>query len=125
MDQAEQLKDWYVRYHKIFRKRYSRKQKDRFLKSLVADIKHTRSDMELNSFNLYEEDKRTYRNLYVGDIQKARTVICAYYDTPAVLLGSYNLFDTKNRKNDTTRSVIITSGILLLIGLIYTIYLAI
>lgn len=70
MEQDEQLEDWYVRYHSIFGKRYTRKRKDRFLESLSADIRQFRSDVELDTFKLNEKDIVEYKNLYVGDIKK-------------------------------------------------------
>lgn len=125
MNQEEQIKDWYFRYHTIFGKRYTKKQKDRFLKSLVADIRQTRKDLELYSFNLHENDKRVYRNLYVGDLKKAKKVICTYYDTPAALLGSYRLFDREKQRKKTTFSVVLTSIIWIMVGIFYTLYVGI
>lgn len=125
MSQEEQIKDWYFRYHTIFGKRYSRKQKDRFLDSLVADIRPFREDLELYSFNLYENDKHVYRNLYVGNLKTAKRVICTYYDTPAAFLGSYRFFDKESQKKKTTLSVLFTNLIWLVLGLLFTIYIAV
>lgn len=125
MSQEEQLKDWYFRYHTVFGKRYSRKQKDRFLDSLVADIRPFREDLELYSFNLFENDKHVYRNLYIGNIKTAKKVICTYYDTPAALLGSYRVFDKEGQKKKTTFSVMLTNIVWLLLGLLFTIYVAV
>lgn len=70
MNRQELLQDWYVRYRLIFNKRYTIKQKDRFLKSLSADILPFRKDIKLVTFKLNEKDKNEYRNLYVGNVKK-------------------------------------------------------
>lgn len=44
MDQQQLIKDWYIRYHSIFKNRYTEKRKDKFLQSLEADVKQFRSD---------------------------------------------------------------------------------
>lgn len=125
MSQKEQIKDWLLRYGALLKKRYTRKQKDRFLDSLTADLHPVREDIELTSFNRYEDDKQTYRNLYVGDLNKAKKVICTYYDTPAALLGSYSFFEIDSQKRKTTLSIIGTSVIWFIVGLLFTILIGI
>jgi len=120
MEQDEQLEDWYVRYHSIFGKRYTRKRKDRFLESLTADIRQFRSDVELDTFKLNEKDIVEYKNLYVGDIKKANTIICTYYDTPAVHLGPYQFFNVESRAKNTMLFILLSSVFYLLIGLFFT-----
>lgn len=120
MEQDEQLEDWYVRYHSIFGKRYTRKRKDRFLESLTADIRQFRTDVELDTFKLNEKDTVEYKNLYVGDIKKANTIICTYYDTPAIHLGPYQFFNVESRAKNTLLFIFLSSVLYLLIGLIFT-----
>ncbi|MER2002165.1 MAG: hypothetical protein ABS862_06035 [Carnobacterium inhibens] len=120
MEQDEQLTDWYVRYHSIFGKRYTRKRKDRFLESLSADIRQFRPDVELDPFKLNEKDIVEYKNLYVGDIKKANTIICTYYDTPAVHLGPYQFFNVENRKKNTMMFIFLSSALYLILGLLFT-----
>lgn len=120
MEQDEQLQDWYVRYHSIFGKRYTRKRKDRFLESLSADIRQFRTDVELDTFKLNEKDAVEYKNLYVGDIRKADTIICTYYDTPAVHLGPYQFFNVENRAKNTMLFIFISSALYIILGLLFT-----
>lgn len=120
MEQDEQLQDWYVRYHSIFGKRYTRKRKDRFLESLSADIRQFRTDVELDTFKLNEKDAVEYKNLYVGDIGKANTIICTYYDTPAVHLGPYQFFNVENRAKNTMLFIFISSALYIILGLLFT-----
>lgn len=124
MEGQEKLKDWYIRYHLIFGKRYTRKQKDRFLNSLSADMLPFRQDLKLDSFRLTEKDKNEYRNLYVGDPEKADTIICTYYDTPAARFSPYHFFDEEHRMKNTTKFILVTSMIYIVIGLLFTLLVA-
>lgn len=125
MNRDELLKDWYIRYHLILGKRYTRKQKSRFLQSVSADINQFRTDIELDSFKLDEQDKQEYRNLYIGDIKTADKVICTYYDTPAIQLDSYHFFDLVHRKRVTMKWIGLLSLLFILLGLVYTLYIGI
>lgn len=125
MNQQEKIKDWYVRYHLIFSKRYTRKQKDRFLNSLYADLSKFRGDIKLDTFKLSEKDKNEYRNLYVGDINRADKIICTYYDTPSVRFGPYHFFDTEHRIKRTTTFILFSSIIYIIMGLLFTLFVAI
>lgn len=121
MEQEEQLiTDWYVRYHTIMRKRYTKKQKDRFLESLAADIKPLRSDVKVDTFKLHEKDPVEYKNLYVGNIKTADTIICTYYDTPVAHLGPYRFFDVEHRKKNSVRFILFSSLAYIVFGLLFT-----
>lgn len=124
MNRQERLKDWYVRYHLIFGKRYTRKQKDRFLKSLSTDILQYRKDLKLDTFKLNKKSKQEYRNLYVGNVEKADTVVCSYYDTPACRFSPYNFFDVEHRMKSTTMFILISSILYILFGLVFTLIVA-
>lgn len=121
MDQEEQLiKDWYIRYYSIFRKRYTKKQKNRFLESLSADIQQFRTDVKLDTFKLIKQDSVEYKNLYVGDIKKADTIICTYYDTPVAHFGPYRFFDVEHRKKNSMNFILISSLAYILFGGLFT-----
>lgn len=120
MDREQQVKDWYIRYHSILGKRYTKKQKDWFLESLSADIQAMRSDLQLDAFRLHEKDKQEYRNLYVGDLEKADKIICTYYDTPAAHFGSYQFFNAERRKKGTLNFILLSSVLFILMGLLFT-----
>lgn len=125
MNRQELLQDWYVRYRLIFNKRYTIKQKDRFLKSLSADILPFRKDIKLDTFKLNEKDKNEYRNLYVGNVKKADTIFCTYYDTPAVRFSPYHFFDVENSKKSITKTILFSSILYLIVGLLFTLFVAI
>ncbi|WAA09116.1 hypothetical protein [Fervidibacillus albus] len=120
MNRQERLNDWYIRYHVIFGKRYSRKQKDRFLKSLTADILPYRQDINIDSFKINKKNKMEYRNLYIGDLNKANTVICTAYDTSSVRFSPYHFFDTKNEMRSAMVVILLTSLIYIAVGLLFT-----
>lgn len=122
MNKEDIKMDWFVRYHYLFGRRYTRKQKDRFLASLATDIKHFREDLHLDTFTLH---KREYRNFYVGDIKKAKTVVCTYYDTPAIHFSPYRFFNVEHRKKSTTQAIILLSTLFIVIGLLYTLLVAV
>lgn len=121
----ELLMDWYVRYNSILKKRYTRREKDRFLDSLVTDIKKIRSDVQVDAFKFFEKDTRVYRNVYAGDMKKARRIICTYYDTPAVHLVPYTFFDTKKKQKNATLWILASSLCYILAGLAVTWFIAI
>lgn len=125
MNREERLKDWYVRYHLIFGKRYTRKQKDRFLKSLSADIMEFRKDLQLDTFKVDKKARSDYRNLYVGNLEKADTIICTYYDTPAARFHPYYFFDMGHRKKSIMTFILLTSILYIIVGFVFTLVVAI
>ena len=125
MNEQELLKDWYFRYHIIYGKRYTRKQKDRFLDSLAADVRQIRNDFQVDTFKLNAKDRNEYRNLYVGNPQKADTIICTYYDTPIARFSPYHFFDLNDRKKKITNFILLTSILFIIVGLLFTIFVAI
>lgn len=124
MDQQELIKDWYIRYHSIFRSRYTNPRKDKFLQSLEADIKQFRGDIMLDHFKFYEKSAAEYRNLYVGNIKKAKVVFSTYYDTPSKHIEAYEFFNIEARKRNKTKLIVVSSLLYLLIGLAMTWFIA-
>lgn len=124
MDQQELIKDWYIRYHSIFKSRYTNARKSKFLQSLEADIKQFRDDVKLDHFKFYEKNAAEYRNLYVGNIKKAKVVFSTYYDTPSQHIEAYEFFNIEERKRKKTKLILLTSMIYLLIGLAVTWFIA-
>jgi len=122
MNREERRKDWFVRYHLFFGKRYTRKQKDRFLTGLSTDIMQFRKDLKIDTFKI---NKHEYRNLYVGDLKKADTVLCTYYDTPAARFSPYRFFDVDHRMKSTTTFILVTSILFIAFGLFFTLFVAI
>lgn len=113
----ERYNDWLARYSTFYKKRYSDKEKTKFIKALMADIVSIRKDVKVME---YDKDRYQGRSIYVGDIQKADTIICTYYDTPPSYFGSYVYFDTDNQKKKTTQCGLVGSILWFVFGLICT-----
>lgn len=124
MDQQQLIKDWYIRYHSIFKTRYTVKRKDKFLQSLEADVKQFRSDTKVDHFKFYEKSATEYRNLYIGNIKKAKVVFSTYYDTPSAHIDAYKFFDIESRKRNKTKLILVSSMLYLLVGLAITLFIA-
>lgn len=124
MDQQELIKDWYIRYHSIFKSRDTNAKKSKFLQSLEADIKQFRDDIKLDHFKFYEKNALDYRNLYVGNIKKAKVVFSTYYDTPSKHIEAYEFFNIEARKRKKTKLILLSSVLYLLIGLAITWFIA-
>lgn len=121
MENNEQFNDWLIRYDHLFKLRYTKKQKKKFLQSFLTDLTQLRKDVELRGD---KEDKNSYHAV-VGDLKKASYVIATYYDTPAVYQGSYHYFDTADQRKKTTRPLLFFSLLLLLAGLLFTYFISI
>ncbi|EGP4754586.1 TPA: hypothetical protein IZ356_001648 [Enterococcus faecium] len=113
MKKNEMFRDWEFRYRYIYRKRRTKKSKQRFLSALVSDIYSMRTDVTVIAY-----DTLAYRskNIYVGDIEKAEKVICTYYDTPVHALGSYFMFDWKDQRKKTIYSILLSFILLFSLG---------
>ena len=113
MKKNELFRDWEFRYRYIYRKRRTKKSKQRFLSALVSDIYSMRTDVTVTAY-----DTLAYRskNIYVGDIEKAEKVICTYYDTPVHALGSYFMFDWKDQRKKTIYSILLSFILLFSLG---------
>ncbi len=118
MQQNERLKDWLFRYQYIYRIRRTEKNKRRFLSALVSDISGMREDVQVIEYNRHK--KYASRNVYVGDIEKADQIICTYYDTPPKSFGPYVLFNRKEQGKQTTSLVLISSILMILLGIVGT-----
>lgn len=115
----EMYNDWLARYSYFYKKRYSDKEKKKFINALMADIMSMREDVQVLKYNT---DRYQGHSIYVGDIKKADTIICTYYDTPPSSFGSYVYFDMENQKKKTTQCVLIGSILWFILGLICTCY---
>lgn len=110
------LKDRLVRYSFMYRSRNSNKEKTRFLKALVADISQVRKDISVIEYS----NQNNTRNVYIGDIENADQIFCTYYDTPPTYLGDYIFFDRNKQQKQTTKAVLYTSIVWVLVGIIGT-----
>lgn len=121
MVNVEQFNDWVVRYNHLFKTRYTKKQKKKFLQSFLTDLTAIQDDVELRGD---KEDKDSY-HVVVGNLEKARYVLATYYDTPAVYHGDYKIFDTKNQRKKTMYPIAFFASFMLIIGIILTYYVSI
>lgn len=121
MIESEQFEDWRIRYDHVHRKRYTKGQKQRFLRSFTHDLMLIRKDISLRKD---KQDKNSF-HIVVGDLKKAKTVIATYYDTPAIYSGDYFFFDYDRQKNAITIPIIINSIIMLLAGILLTYFFSI
>lgn len=112
------LKDRIARYSFMYRSRNSNKEKTRFLKALVADISQVRKDISVIEYS--NQKKYSTRNVYIGDIENADQIFCTYYDTPPTHLGDYIFFDRGKQQKQTTKAVLYTSIMWVLVGIIGT-----
>lgn len=121
MVNKEQFNDWIVRYNHLFKSRYTKKQKKKFLQSFLTDLTAIRDDVELRGD---KQDKNSY-HIVVGNLEKARYVLATYYDTPAVYYGVYNFFDAKSQRKKTTYPIAFFAILMLILGIVLTYYVSI
>lgn len=120
MQDSERFKDWQFRYQNIYGVRRSEKNKGRFLSALLADISEIRNDVQVIEYD--RSKKNIARNVYVGDIEKADRIICTYYDTPIQNISAYALFNRKEQEKRTTRFIVFSSLLLILLGVLGTLF---
>ncbi|MBX8938201.1 hypothetical protein [Enterococcus gilvus] len=118
MEQTEGFKDWLFRYQYVYRLRRTEKSKKRFLAALVTDIAKMREDVRVIEYN--QQKKYAARNVYVGNIKQADRVICTFYDTPPESFGSYQLFDRKDQAKKTTKFILASTIVAILLGILGT-----
>lgn len=119
MERNDQLEDWILHYQHLNKVRRTKKQKQRFLATLVTDIAKIREDIQVIEY----QQKKQYisSNVYVGNIETADRIICTYYDTPLRSLGSYQLFDRTKQRQATVRFILVSLSLFLLLGLVATV----
>jgi len=75
-----------MRYAIVSRKRFRRKDKERYLSGLQRDLTSMSVSTKITQAKLKGE---RIHNLYVGDLQKAKQIIWTYYDTPKKTFSLY------------------------------------
>ncbi|GGC90307.1 hypothetical protein GCM10011573_19920 [Enterococcus wangshanyuanii] len=120
MERNDQLEDWIFHYQHLNKVRRTKKQKQRFLATLVTDIAKLREDIQVIEY----QQKKQYisSNVYVGNIETADRIICTYYDTPLRSFGSYQLFDRTKQRQATIRFIVVSLFLFLLLGLVATVF---
>lgn len=109
----EKFQDWLFRYSYVYRNRRSKTAKQRFLKAFVTDLMELRKDVSVIAYN---EANYHSRNVYVGDVSRAKTIICSYYDTPPRYIGSYFFFNRKEQGKRTLQSLLLGTGLMIALG---------
>lgn len=110
--------DWIIRYGAITRKRFKKNQKLRFLTGISQEF----LDMDYKvDVKVAKIGKDTNYNLYAGNIETAKYIIAANYDTPPSTYGilPYKLFSEKNRTLAVFISSILPMTILTAIGVLF------
>lgn len=115
--------DWVIRYGAIAGKRFSKNQKIRFLSGIVQEFYDMGYPVDVKEAKVGRD--KNY-NLYIGNIDKAKYVVAAYYDTPPSTYGilPYKLFDEKNRKLSLFISTFIPMILLIVIGTLFIVKVA-
>lgn len=116
MKTSEQFKDWVFRYQYIYNSRKSDHKKERFIHALLKDIVAFRTDVTV----VESTQAPITRDLYIGDVKKAKRIICTYYDTPMEAFGAYTFFDTKKQAKKTLAYLYGTSLLLFVLGVCLT-----
>lgn len=75
------IRDDVLQYSLTRNKRRTTKQKIRFLKSLSSEVRHLGYTKEVST-KVAKINHRDNYNLYVGNIEKADTILTTYFDTP-------------------------------------------
>lgn len=95
-----ETKDWLLRYGIILGKRYSLKERTKFLQSAKKEFAAMGYDVDTTAseVTVFKNEKRKFYNLYAGDPKTADVVFATYYDTPIKSFGLYQpkAFQMKN-----------------------------
>lgn len=106
------MEDLLVKYGIVFGKRYSLKQRQRFLLALNEEF----NQLGYKTKFANDEKKNNARavNLFIGDIGSADTIICTHHDTPMkVLWPGYRYYPLNGQRSfRTTWLVTLIPGIL-------------
>ncbi|MFL2098502.1 hypothetical protein ACEN4B_08840 [Marinilactibacillus psychrotolerans] len=121
MESEELQKDWFIRYNYILGTRQTDKQKGKFIDSILFDLEKLGKKAYVHPFGQNNYGK----NIYVGNVKKAKKIICTYYDTPISQHKSYHLNKYELNKKNTVKSIAIQSIIFLGIGLLFTLFVGI
>lgn len=116
MAPSEKFKDWQFRYQYMFGVRKSEKSKMRFIGALLTDLSQLGATPKIIEFD--KQKNSASRNIYVGDFNKAKKIICTYYDTPMTYLSDYILFDRQEQSRKTIKSLLVNTILLTILGLI-------
>lgn len=109
--------DWIIRYGAVTRKRFKKNEKLRFLTGISQEFLDMDYKVDVKAAKI---GKDTNYNLYAGNIETAKYIIAANYDTPPSTYGilPYKLFNARNRRLAIFISSILPMIILTAIGVL-------
>ncbi len=110
--------EWIIRYGAIARKRFKKNEKLKFLTGISQEFSDMGYRVDVKAAKVGHE---TNYNLYVGNLEKAKYIVAANYDTPPSTYGilPYKLFDEKNRTLAVVISSILPMILLIALGGIF------
>ncbi len=113
----KKLKDLVLRYGVLLRKRFSEKDKLKFLQMSQMEFESMgyQVDVTQTKIRAGKLGSKSYYNLYAGDYKNADLVISTYYDTP---VKSFNIYKQEAFNSEKPKSYYIINFIiqLLIIG---------
>ncbi|HFI0812719.1 TPA: hypothetical protein ACGO1J_001336 [Streptococcus suis] len=122
MGLSEYKEDLFVRYNHFLNKRVTFKQKTAFIRSLLVELQSMAPDIKVVELREKGTKKSLSRNVYVGDVKTADVIIATYFDSPLYHLGPYYILDKEKQQNSTLIFNGLVSGILLLLGIVFTLF---
>ena len=122
MNKNEYRSDLLLRYNHLHKKRHTMKQKNKFLKTLLIELYEIRSDIKVIESYMNGNRKVVSRNVYVGDVKKAKTIIATYYDTPSAYFGSYSFVNKNDQQKRTLQWNLVYSLFITMIGSLFTVF---
>jgi hypothetical protein len=110
--------DWIIRYGAVIRKRFTRNEKLKFLYGISKEFNNMGYVVDVKEAKIGRD---TNYNLYVGNINKAKYIVAAYYDTPPSTFGilPYKLFDEKSRRLSIFISSFLPILVLIVLGTLF------
>jgi len=93
-EKSPSLEDLLLRYGLIMHRRFYDREKRRFL---VALSKELASYGYKTQIKMTKHGQFKIRNLYIGNIEKAKMIFTTYYDTPTIGMSSYQPLEKKTK----------------------------
>jgi len=111
------LEDLLIRYGVFMHRRFYDREKRRFLVALAKEFEEYGYQTQIK---MHKHGAFKIRNLYVGNMERAKTIFTTYYDTPTVSMSSsYKLLDKKPNQPLTNA---IPLAVIMIIGVVFIQY---
>lgn len=99
---SERWNDWLFHYQYLFRQRYTKRQKRKFVRALATDLQALDADVRVENTGTKKEP--AYR-VVVHDPAKADQIIVTYFEGARPVLGDLDLLDVQDVKRKTMRKL--------------------